>query len=117
MTDKEIIIKALERCCLVDPKTIFIRDDRTGETTILNMNDVFDLITRQQAEIERLKEQPYTFQIEVSKKIESEIRAKVIKEFAERLKKVWWDNGYESPDVDFDDFVDNLVKEMVGDKE
>lgn len=54
MTDKEIIIKALERCCLVDPKTIFIRDDRTGETTILNMNDVFDLITRQQAEIESL---------------------------------------------------------------
>lgn len=30
LTDKEIT-KVLERCCLVDPKTIFIRDDRTGE--------------------------------------------------------------------------------------
>ena len=44
-------------------------------------------------------------------------KSEAVKEFAERLKKVWFDNGYESPDVDFEDFVDNLVKEMAGDTE
>ena len=38
---------------------------------------------------------------------------RAIKEFAERLKHSFFDNGYESPDVDFDYFVDNLVKEMI----
>lgn len=42
------------------------------------------------------------------------IRTEAVKEFAERLKEVWWDNRYDSPDVDFEDFVDNLVKEMAG---
>ena len=41
-------------------------------------------------------------------------KSEAVKEFAERLKYVWWENGYESPDVDFDDFIDNLIKEMVG---
>ncbi len=40
----------------------------------------------------------------------------VIKEFAERLKTEWWNNRYESPDVDFNDYVDNLTREMVGGK-
>ena len=118
MTDKEII-KALE-CCYRKGGTP-CRDCPFNEfedcNDVLMADYVFNLINRQQEEIERLKEQPYTFQIEVSKKIESEIKSKAVKEFAERLKKVWWDNGYESPDVDFDDFVDNLVKEMVGEAE
>lgn len=118
MTDNEII-KALE-CCYRKGGTP-CRDCPFNEfedcNDVLMADYVFNLINRQQEEIERLKEQPYTFQIEVSKKIESEIKSKAVKEFAERLKKVWWDNGYESPDVDFDDFVDNLVKEMVGEVE
>ena len=118
MTDKEII-KASE-CCYRKGGTP-CRDCPFNEfedcNDVLMADYVFNLINRQQEEIERLKEQPYTFQIEVSKKIESEIKSKAVKEFAERLKKVWWDNGYESPDVDFDDFVDNLVKEMVGEAE
>ena len=117
MTDNEII-KALE-CCY--RKGTPCRDCPFNEfedcNDVLMADYVFNLINRQQAEIERLKEQPYTFQIEVSKKIESEIKSKAVKEFAERFKKVWWDNGYESPDVDFDDFVDNLVKEMGGEGE
>ena len=44
-----------------------------------------------------------------------EIKAEAVKEFAEKLKHSFFDNGYESPDIDFDYFVDNLVKEMVGD--
>ena len=66
------------------------------------------------------KEQPYTFQIEVSKKIESEIRAKVIKEFAERLKeksfKTIRNYGLTKDVVEVCD-IDNLVKEMVGEAE
>lgn len=69
--------------------------------------DLIDLIDRQQEEIERLEER--------IAEINKTIKSNAIKEFAKRLKKVWWDNDYESPDVDFDDFVDNIVKEMVGD--
>lgn len=38
---------------------------------------------------------------------------RAIEEFAKRLKDSFFDNGYESPNVDFDYFVDNLVKEMI----
>ena len=74
------------------------------------------VIERQDKEIERLEIEldamrgaanSYKFHYNESK-------SEAIKEFVERLKKVWWNNGYESPDVDFDDFIDNLVKEMVG---
>ena len=41
-------------------------------------------------------------------------KSEAIKEFAEKLKDVWFYRGYDSPDVDFDNFIDNLVKEMVG---
>ena len=46
--------------------------------------------------------------------IYNKTRTEAYKEFAERLKHSFFDNGYESPDIDFDYFVDNLVKEMVG---
>ena len=41
------------------------------------------------------------------------VKSEAYKEFAERLKLSFFNNGYESPDVDFDYFIDNLVKEMV----
>ena len=44
-----------------------------------------------------------------------EVKHEAVKEFAERLKHSFFDNSYESPDIDFDYFVDNLYKEMVGD--
>lgn len=40
-------------------------------------------------------------------------KSEAIKEFAEKLKNAWSDNRYDSPDIDFDYFVD-LVQEMVG---
>lgn len=46
-----------------------------------------------------------------------QIKAEAYKEFAEHLKEKWFDNHYDSPDVDFDEFVDNLLKEMVGEEE
>ena len=44
----------------------------------------------------------------------AEVKSEAYKEFAERLKEMWSNNYYDSPDVDFDEFVDNLLKEMVG---
>ena len=128
MTDKDII-KALEcckkgACCTDCPlKTkpncmpILFRNVLSllcqKEATIVSLQTVKE---HQQAEIEKLEIEldamrgaanSYKFHYNESK-------SEAIKEFVERLKKVWWNNGYESPDVDFDDFIDNLVKEMVG---
>ena len=46
---------------------------------------------------------------------ERKIKAEAYKEFAEIIKDKWFDNRYDSPDVDFDDFIDNVLKELVGD--
>ena len=40
--------------------------------------------------------------------------AEAYKEFAEIIKDKWFDNCYDSPDVDFDDFIDGVLKELVG---
>ena len=92
--------------------------------------DALFLITRQQTEIERLKNRD--MQVEVSDKLEREIKAEAVKEFTERLKE---QDGYDNHV--FDDCasilvpkeylkgrdekikevwttIDNLVKEMVG---
>lgn len=46
-----------------------------------------------------------------------QIKAEAYREFAEHLKEEWFNNDYYSPDVDFGDFVDNSLKEMVGEEE
>ena len=46
---------------------------------------------------------------------ERKIKSEAYKEFAEIIKDKWFDNRYDSPDVDFDDFIDNVLKELVGD--
>ena len=43
-------------------------------------------------------------------------KSEAYKEFAEHLKERWSNNYYDSPDVDFDEFVDNLLKELVGEE-
>lgn len=102
-----------------------------------------DLINRQKAEIEDLKVElaamrgaANSFKAEVERlkdynsnlidgntalsnevlvsKAKAEVEA--YEEFAEKLKEEWFCNGYDSPDVDFDDFIVNLLKEMVGEK-
>lgn len=142
MTDNEII-KGLRCCgrenCFGCP---YRGKCHQGNPMII---DALNLITRQQLEIEKLKisdasKEEYTIkqhgkikelkarverlnkEIQITKddytmlqtKIEI-IKSEAIKEFADRLKHSFFDNGYESPDIDFDYFVDNLVKEMVGD--
>ena len=115
LTDEEII-KRLEWCVK--------RGNRNYDTDI-----VLDLINRQKAEIEELKEK-FTLDFE---KMESEydgkIKAEAYKEFAEKLKNIceeimaqeWnektapisWSYAY----AGFLDDIDNLLKEMVGEEE
>ena len=129
MTDKkftdEEIIQALERCVK--------RGNRNYDTDI-----VLDLINRQKAEIERLKECPkcvYEYDGEMTEycvqspcsnfKTVEQIKAEAYKEFAEKLKKeirLEDDCDYNCRECcyecnDYVIAVDNLLKEMVGGEE
>ena len=113
MTDKkftdEEIIKGLERCVK--------RGNRNYDTDI-----VLDLINRQKAEIEELKNyvnrcksgEEYWVKCLLEKPNEA------IKEFAERLKKNLF---YRCGDINYSEtcdlrkLIDNLLKEMVGEEE
>lgn len=105
LTDEEII-KRLERCVK--------RGNRNYDTDI-----VLDLINRQESEIERLQKEVNLVSILFQDLQErtDEIKAEAYREFAERLKNKWFAERYDSPDVDFDDFIDNLLTEMVGEEE
>ena len=97
-----------------------ISDASKEECTIKQHGKIKEL----KAEVERLKERNKILDLNrrmallekepLYDKIKT-AKAEAVKEFAERLKDSFFDNGYESPDIDFDYFVDNLVKEMVGD--
>ena len=126
MTDNEIIKYLEQTIDKYNKNEIFVDNIRLDKLSL-------DLIKRRQAEIERLRSVQLVQanriaelrstkfeQINVIQNLKQQLitsKFEAVKEFAERLKKVWFDNGYESPDVDFEDFVDNLVKEMVGDTE
>ena len=113
MTDNDII-KALE-CCGCD--NYQCDNCPYAYKTCTVYKDSLDLINRQKAEIEQWKEEANRYQNLWCIATDDIFKAKseAIKEFAERLKHSFFDNGYESPDVDFDYLVDNLVKEMIGD--
>ena len=110
MNDDEII-KRLERCVK--------RGNRNYDTDI-----VIDLINRQKSEIERLKGSTIVNNIMESQRIKREAKAEAYKEFAERLKnKIKTEcNPYGKPTYDYDtsisimNYMDNLVKEMVGEE-
>ena len=122
MTDKkftdEEIIRNYEWC-------IGCTSDRCRECTMdeegfceEELQDlVLDLINRQKAEIEKLKGSTIVSNIMESQRIKREAKAEAYKEFAEIIKDKWFDNRYDSPDVDFDDFISNLLQEMVGEEE
>ena len=142
MTDKEIIkdLECCANCedCFYGITNCSLGEE--VECRSLLAQNALDLITRQQAEIDNLKVENQSLrsaanslkmhyeeaQAEVERlkenlnieldnfasEYDDKIKAKAYKEFAERLKNSFFDNGYESPDVDFDYFVDNLVKEM-----
>lgn len=108
MTDNEII-KALERCIASDGKRDcdicpfsdeLLFEDCTGTL----MSETASLINRQKEEIEGLKNRD--LQVEVSEKLEREIKAEAVKEFVERLKE---QDGYDNHV--FDDCASILVPE------
>lgn len=90
----------------------------------ITANAALDLIKRQRAEIERLEKarqkQAYLLcnlkgqKYELMNRI-SVIKNEAYKKFAEMIKDKWFDNRYDSPDIDFDDFINNVLKELVGD--
>lgn len=131
MTDKEII-KALEICgdddagCMECPfeKQYFCR-------TTLSSN-ALDLINRQQAEIERLKnsykqcayerdvflrENPVEMALLIDEQAEKlkTIKTEAIKEFADRLKEKIGDSHFQNYGLAILEIHD-LVKEMVGEE-
>ena len=129
MTDSEII-KALE-CCSTGET--YADCEKNGCPLYLGItmgckyidkenqlySDALSLINRQQAEIEKLKGSTIVSNIMESQRIKREAKAEAYKEFAERLNE-------EAQIADcFDSynmvvgthFIDNLLKEMVGEKE
>ena len=102
MSDNEII-KALGCCANGKCGECPLFKEDCGDDIICK--NALDLITRQKTEIDENTMLRATLK---TAKVEA------YKEFAERLKDSFFDNCYESPDVDFDYFVDNLVKEMEG---
>lgn len=120
-TDKEII-EGL-KCC---GNSMYSCADNRCKAKVLG--NALDLINRQKAEIERLKECPkcvYEYDGEITEycvqgpcsnfKTVEQIKAEAYKEFAKRLKKeTLSDMGY---DVLQQGTIDNLLKEMVGEEE
>ena len=108
------IMKALDLINRLEEENAnYSRNNRSLTEAVTEMQTA---LKKQSAEIERLR--PYGTQVEVSKKIESEIKAEAIKEFAERFKGKY---RHYTTSITFlvtlFDNIDNLVKEMVGDAE
>ena len=125
MTDNEII-KALENEV---KSTEYVDSEYCDGVDLTLIKSAVDLINHQKAELERLKECPkciYEYDGNTTEycvegpcsnfKTVEQIKSEAYKEFAEHLKEMWSNNYYDSPDVDFDEFVDNSLKEMVGEE-
>ena len=118
MTDTEII-KALECRTTKGAKCsdcpAFKKVDRSDCKKYFR--GAIDLINCQQAEIERLKKKVEELSEVLSDSIRiryKEAQSEAIKEFAEMLKDEWFNNRYDSPDIEFDYFIDLVIKEKVG---
>ena len=133
MTDNDII-KALESCGGKGGKCEECPYENIMECDCEDMllKNALDLINRQKAENERLM--LFGCQVEVSKKIEKQIKSEAIKEFAERFEYFVlhedvevaehrckdyesYFNGANQFRYQIKNVINNLVKEMVGDTE
>ena len=120
MTDNEII-KALE-CCTDESyencnECPYSTDTLSCERLKL-LEDSLELINRQKAEIERLKKEVSVARdayISIQDRYEH-TKTEAYKESAGMIKDKWFDNRYDRPDVDFNDFISNLLKEIVGEE-
>lgn len=121
MTDKEII-QQLETCtyypnCPECP--YYEKSDIAHECMVGVMRKAYDLIKRQQAEIDRLtvEKDKYKYHMALAQGLlltnNKAVRTKAIKEFAEKLKNCFAQQHLYGSDVIFNR-IDLLVKEMVG---
>ena len=113
MTDNDII-KALE-CCFLETNCTdcqcHIRKPYTEDCLKVAAKNAIDLMKRQKAEVEELREIVFTDRTEAIKLLKSE----AIKEYVERVK----DKLHIIPTVynsHFGRMIDNLVKEMTEDE-
>lgn len=128
MNDNEII-KALKCCGNDECSKCPLQDGVCSEKDI--MKQALDLINRQKAEAERLNKKVEELSEVLSDSIKikvSEIKSETIREFVERLKNEIISNtaygcdtnqhsGYYDYSIkvsDIPEYIDNLVKEMVG---
>ena len=99
--------------------------DKNQEQYIEMLADGINLINRQKAEIEWLRDCIIVNNIMESQRIKREAKTEAYKEFAEKMKnKIKTEcNPYGKPTYDYDtsisimNYMDNLVKEMVDEKE
>ena len=115
-TDEEIISSLEVIATTCNCNECKIRNGKWGACNCsqTTANAALDLINRQRAEIEKMRGSTIVSNIMESQRIKREAKAEAYKEFAEIIKDKWFDNRYDSPDIDFDDFIDNLLKEMAG---
>lgn len=130
MTDNEIV-KALECCSIKEDCKGCYFDTHEAEDICARevVKNAFDLINRQQAEIERLnRENNENFDkwnvldertkkryAELYEEAKSVVRTEAVKEFAEKVKeKLSWDTGYDDKRL-FENDIDEIVKEIAGD--
>lgn len=119
-TDEEIISSLEVIATTCNCNECKIRSGKWGtcncsETTA---NAALDLINRQKAEIERLRGSTIVSNIMESQRIKREAKAEAYKEFAERLnEKAQIADCFDSYNmVVGTHFIDNLLKEMVGEE-
>ena len=110
MTDNETI-KALE-CCGETPKC---RECPYSQKCKYLLKDTIDLIRRQKAEIEELRKGFIADMEYFASEYDSKIKAEARKEFAERLKKVFWSRA--ECDILIRKAIDNLLEEMESERE
>ncbi len=117
MNDNDII-KALE-CCknstseeICKEKCPYHREKHWYKCMGIMLGDALSLINRQKAEIERLKAEKDNLI-----KTYKECMTEAIKEFAERLKVKGFADKETGEGIVCVEDIDNLVKEMVGERE
>ena len=119
-TDKEIISSLEVIATTGNCDECKIRNCKWGTCNCeqVTANVALDLINRQNAEIERLKGSTIVSNIMESQRIKREAKAEAYKEFAERLnEKAQIADCFDSYNmVVGTHFIDNLLKEMVGEE-
>ena len=117
LTDLEIV-KAFEDCDL-EKATLYLYNTKEEKVVFIPTIEIYNLINHLQAENERLKEDKENLAISFANAVGQKMTAKseAYKEFAERLKEEFMEGDNE---LHFEWLVryriNNLLKELVGDK-